>query len=66
MGTNSAANHENKGCGLGLTWAGTEARPTEEKGFFWKPETGNWKPETGNHPGMPALQPPLSPLTSHF
>jgi len=31
---------------LGLTWAGTEARPTEEKGFFWKQETRNQKPET--------------------
>jgi hypothetical protein len=26
------AKHENKGYGLGLTWAGTEARPT--RGFF--------------------------------
>jgi tRNA-specific 2-thiouridylase len=31
---------------LGLTWAGTEARPTEEKGFFWKPQTRNRKLET--------------------
>jgi hypothetical protein len=32
-----------KGYGLGLTWAGTEARPTK-KGFF--PETRNRKPKT--------------------
>jgi hypothetical protein len=32
-----------KGCGLGLTWAGTEARPTEEKVF-----SRNRKLETGN------------------
>jgi hypothetical protein len=49
----------NKGYGQGLMWAGTAARPTEEKGFFWKPETGNRKPETGNHPGMPAHRTPL-------
>jgi len=48
------ANPENKGCSLGLTWAGTEARPTE-KGFFSR----NQKPETGNHSGMPALRTPL-------
>ena len=39
----SPAKHENKGYGLGLTWAGTEARPTK-KVFF--PETGNQKLET--------------------
>jgi hypothetical protein len=43
MTCRSPANHENKGCGLGLTWAGTEARPTK-KGFFL--ETGNRKLET--------------------
>jgi hypothetical protein len=40
----SPANHENKGDCPWLTWAGTEARPTEEKDFLQKPETGNQKP----------------------
>jgi hypothetical protein len=44
MTCRSPANQENKGYGLGLTWAGMEARPTKKDPNRFFPETGNLKP----------------------